>query len=311
MCQKLYNWKWRAVVQSDPTGNHLLLAGTGEREGPVLSGASREDQYQWWRKECGRLSLISSTPLQSSQASGQPPASFSVEQLDSLLVRDNLRTKISFFSWQETRCRSSAGPVPCPSTWWVSCIATRAPSSLPWCRPSRPSSCWPGQPSWPPSPWCGTSPSTLPYTGSRPAPPSPSSSPWPRTGWGCVSLHDQIMTWLNLSSSDLVLNAVNTALAQFPDAWLYAVILASLSSSGFVVVKYVEHILLTGLKKPFTIPHHSTKTMFLGACFLVAQHQGVLAVNRSDLFTGLVLSAFILRISTTYFLAMKVIESHI
>jgi len=113
--------------------------------------------------------------------------------------------------------------------------------------------------------------------------------------------------WMRLH---LVLNAVNSALAQFPDAWLYAVILASLSSSGFVVVKYVEHILLTGLKKPFTIPHHSTKTMFLGACFLVAQHQGVLAVNRSDLFTGLVLSAFILRISTTYFLAMKTFDPY-
>ena len=110
------------------------------------------------------------------------------------------------------------------------------------------------------------------------------------------------------SPPDLVLNAVRTALAQYPDAWLYAVILATLASSGFVVVKYLEHIVLTGLSKPFTIPHHSTKTMFLGACFLVAQIKGVLPLSLNDLFTGLVLSAFVFRITTTYFLTLKVKE---
>ena len=73
-----------------------------------------------------------------------------------------------------------------------------------------------------------------------------------------------------------------------------------------MVVKYVEHILLAGLSRPFTIPHHSTKTMLFGAAFIVAQKQGVLPVNLSDLFAGLVLSAFAFRITTTYFLAMKV-----
>ena len=103
-----------------------------------------------------------------------------------------------------------------------------------------------------------------------------------------------------------MLNAVKTALSEYPDAWLYAVILATLASSGFVVVKYLEHIVLAGLSKPFTIPHHSTKTMFLGACFLVAQIKGVLPLSLNDLFTGLVLSAFVFRITTTYFLTMKV-----
>ena len=68
----------------------------------------------------------------------------------------------------------------------------------------------------------------------------------------------------------------------------------------------MEHILLSGLSKPFTIPHHSTKTMLLGAIFIVAQKQGVLPVNLTDLFAGLVLAAFAFRITTTYFLAMKV-----
>ena len=104
----------------------------------------------------------------------------------------------------------------------------------------------------------------------------------------------------------LVKNSIRTALDQHPDAWLYPVIFATLSSSGFVVVKYVEHILLSGLSKPFTIPHHSTKTMFLGACFLLAQNQGLLAVNLTDLFTAIVLAAFLFRISTTYFVNMRV-----
>ena len=99
---------------------------------------------------------------------------------------------------------------------------------------------------------------------------------------------------------------METALAQYPQAWLYPVIFATLCSSGFMVVKYVEHILLSGLSKPFTIPHHSTKTMVLGAIFIVAQKQGVFPVNLTDLFAGLVLSAFAFRITTTYFLAMKV-----
>merc|ERR1719245_2877206 len=86
--------------------------------------------------------------------------------------------------------------------------------------------------------------------------------------------------WMRLK---LVLAAVSTALAQYPQAWLYPVVFATLCSSGFMVVKYMEHILLSGLSKPFTIPHHSTKTMFLGACFLLAQNQGLLAVNLTDL----------------------------
>ena len=99
---------------------------------------------------------------------------------------------------------------------------------------------------------------------------------------------------------------MDTALAQYPQAWLYPVIFATLCSSGFMVVKYLEHILLSGLSKPFTIPHHSTKTMLLGAVFIVAQKQGVLPVNLTDLFAGLVLSAFAFRITNSFFLSMKV-----
>lgn len=113
--------------------------------------------------------------------------------------------------------------------------------------------------------------------------------------------------WMRLH---LVRNAVKTVLDQYPEAWLYAVIFATLSSSGFVVVKYVEHIVLSGLSKPFTIPHHSTKTMFLGASFLVAQHQGMFPVNLTDLFTSLVLAASAFRISTSYFVNMKTFDPY-
>ena len=79
------------------------------------------------------------------------------------------------------------------------------------------------------------------------------------------------------------------------------VVIREATSSGEVMM--VMDMLMAS---SFTIPHHSTKTMVLGAIFIVAQKQGVLPVNLADLFAGLVLSAFAFRITTTYFLSMKV-----
>ena len=106
---------------------------------------------------------------------------------------------------------------------------------------------------------------------------------------------------------DLVQSGVKTVLADHPDAFLYPVVFATIKSSGFMIVKYLEHTLVNGLSKPFTVPHHSSKTMFFAACILTAHHQGyIISATRENLFVSLVLLTFSFRILTSNFEAFKV-----
>ena len=95
-------------------------------------------------------------------------------------------------------------------------------------------------------------------------------------------------------------------MADFPDAFLYPVLVATVKSSGFMVIKFMEHTLLHGLNKPFTIPHHSAKTMILAASLQVLQQQGTLAINQEHLLVALMVLTFTIRIVTTIFHSFKV-----
>ena len=55
----------------------------------------------------------------------------------------------------------------------------------------------------------------------------------------------------------------------------------------------------------FVIPHHSTKTTVLASILLVAQAQGHLPVNGEQLYVGLVLTAILLRLVTTYLVKVR------
>jgi len=98
----------------------------------------------------------------------------------------------------------------------------------------------------------------------------------------------------------LVSAGVKTILATHPNSFLYPVVFATLKSSGFMVVKYCEQILLTGLSKAFVLPHHATKTMVVAACLLTAQQLKFINIGYNDLFCGLVVVAMIVRLATSW-----------
>ena len=85
---------------------------------------------------------------------------------------------------------------------------------------------------------------------------------------------------------DLVSGGVKAILSDYPDAVIYPIFFATIKSSGFMVIKYIEAVLVGvgSLSQPFTISHHSTKSMMVAASLLVARHRGLLALPHEDLF---------------------------
>jgi len=68
-------------------------------------------------------------------------------------------------------------------------------------------------------------------------------------------------------------------------------------SSGFMVLKYVEHVLEAGWSKPFTIPNYPTKTCVLASTAFAAQACGLFDFgSNSGLLAGLTLLAVNLRL---------------
>jgi len=62
-----------------------------------------------------------------------------------------------------------------------------------------------------------------------------------------------------------------------------------------MVIKYIETVLVGSLSKPFTISHHSTKSMMVAASLLVARHRGLLALPHEDLFHIVAAAVLLLR----------------
>lgn len=99
--------------------------------------------------------------------------------------------------------------------------------------------------------------------------------------------------------ADLVLTGVNSVLAERPGACIYPVFIATLKSSGFMVVKYLEQKLMHGLNKPFKVTSHYTKTMVLAASVLVAQSRGLVTMDQGELYTVMVMLLMVIRIADT------------
>lgn len=98
----------------------------------------------------------------------------------------------------------------------------------------------------------------------------------------------------------LVASGVKTILEVHPGFFLYPVVFATLKSSGFMIVKYCEQILLTGLSKAFVLPHHATKTMVVAACLITAQQLEMISVEYNDLYCGLVMITICVRLATSW-----------
>ena len=126
--------------------------------------------------------------------------------------------------------------------------------------------------------------------------------------FSCNFLEFSFYNWFLLIG--LVSSGVKTILEIHPTSFLYPVVFATLKSSGFMIVKYCEQVLLTGLSKAFVLPHHATKTMVVAACLLTAQKLDFLSVNYDELYCGLVAVACFIRLTTSWvfkvsYLAMK------
>lgn len=102
--------------------------------------------------------------------------------------------------------------------------------------------------------------------------------------------------WMRLN---LVLTGVNSVLTEYPEAFIYPVFIATLKSSGFMVVKYMEQMLMHGLNKPFKVTSHYTKTMVLAACVLVAQSRGLVTMDQGELYAVMVMVLMVIRIADT------------
>jgi len=203
-------------------------------------------------------------------------------------------------------------------TWWefftlslVDCYLSSSSTNLSW-------HSLPGQTTCTASPWCGTSCSLVLGTSciefllvvflwfllwqlcrtGRDLVSAEVSGKW-TTFVLCTITYHQIQSF-NEPEPGLVSSGVKSILENHPNSFLYPVVFATLKSSGFMIVKYCEQILLSGLSKAFVLPHHATKTMVVAACLLTAQQMDMLSVDYNDLFCGLVLFAVIVRLVTSW-----------
>jgi len=102
--------------------------------------------------------------------------------------------------------------------------------------------------------------------------------------------------WLRVG---LVAGGVHQVFSLHPSAFLYSVVICTIKSSGFMVVKYLEHAALHGFTKAFALPHHSSKTMVVAAVLLTAQKHGHLQADWDTLYFLLVIWAVAARIFTS------------
>merc|ERR1719402_2088917 len=92
---------------------------------------------------------------------------------------------------------------------------------------------------------------------------------------------------------------VGVGVAEHPASLLVPVVLATLASSGFMVVKYVEQVVVQR-DRTFTIRHHATKTMAVAAVLLTLQAHGLVQVEADTIQAAMVLLAITLRLVTSF-----------
>merc|ERR1711990_918366 len=103
--------------------------------------------------------------------------------------------------------------------------------------------------------------------------------------------------WMRLGA---VRANVIAALEEQPGTFIYPVALATLTSSGLMIVKYVEQLLL-GKDCAFVIKQHATKTMATAAVILTAESKGYFqALPPEELFCALVIAAILLRLLVSF-----------
>jgi len=90
----------------------------------------------------------------------------------------------------------------------------------------------------------------------------------------------------------LCLAGVNAVAKIHPQAFFYMILIGVCKSSGFMVLKYIEHVLESGWVKPFSIPNYPTKTCVLASTAFAIQACGFYDFgSNSGLLAGLTLLA--------------------
>jgi len=114
----------------------------------------------------------------------------------------------------------------------------------------------------------------------------------------------------DLMRLNLVLQAVKAILTVHPSSIIYPAVFANVKSSGFMIVKYTEHVLVNGLSKPFSIPHHSAKTMFISSLVFIAQVQGIISMPISSLLTITAITTMIFRLLSSDLSPIKITDPY-
>lgn len=97
----------------------------------------------------------------------------------------------------------------------------------------------------------------------------------------------------------LCLNGVSSVAKTHPKALFYMTFMGMCKSSGFMVFKYVEHLLDLGLdkSKPFRVPNYPTKTCLIASLAFAIQACGLYDFGgNSAILAGLTLLAVTLRL---------------
>lgn len=96
----------------------------------------------------------------------------------------------------------------------------------------------------------------------------------------------------------LVIAAIQTIHAVYPNTILYPFVFATVKSSGFMFIKYAEAIIFTNKSNGFVVPNHHSKTCILAAILFIASDIGYLEVDKKPLLLLCVLIALSLRIAS-------------
>lgn len=83
----------------------------------------------------------------------------------------------------------------------------------------------------------------------------------------------------------LCLQGVQIISKTHPHAFLYMTFFAICKSSGFMVIKYIEHLADHGLVKPFVIPNYPTKTCVWASMAFAADACGLLTFGAPTILT--------------------------
>ena len=114
---------------------------------------------------------------------------------------------------------------------------------------------------------------------------------------GLLHLRHPLGFLQDIQRIQLVISGIATIHAVYPNTFLYPFVFATVKSSGFMLIKYVEALVFDSkLPKGFVVPNHHSKTCMLAAVLFIASDAGYLEVEKKLLFLICVMVTLTLRL---------------